>query len=230
MKFLRVIEEGNQVAVDYSNEMTNSGNFMGIPATGKRIFATGQFIREIKNGKVVAEWQTTNMYGMMVQLGVIPPPLNKDEVTKLEAAHCGNDTVKRAFLFSCYTGIRFCDIKVLKWENITSDNRVKIIQVKTKEPLDNLLIQKALDLLGDRGNDTQLVFPLPTGNGTNKNLKLWAEKAGLGKKITYHCSRHSFATNVFDSTRDILTTSKALGHKSIKENQRYIRVPQTTGD
>jgi len=74
MKFSRVIAEGDMVSVDYTNEMTNSGSFMGIPATNKRIIATGQFIRQIKNGKVVAEWQTTNNYGMMVQLGVIPAP------------------------------------------------------------------------------------------------------------------------------------------------------------
>lgn len=77
IKFMRVIEEGNQVAVDYTNEMTNSGAFMGIPATGKRIVSTGQFMREVKNGKVVTEWQTTNSYGMMVQLGVIPAPTGK---------------------------------------------------------------------------------------------------------------------------------------------------------
>jgi predicted ester cyclase len=74
MKFLRIIEEENLVAVDYTNEMTNSGAFMGIPATGKQMVGSGQFIRKIKNGKVVAEWQTTNMYGLMVQLGVIPSP------------------------------------------------------------------------------------------------------------------------------------------------------------
>lgn len=74
MKFLRVVAEGDMVAVDYTNEMTNSSPFFGIPATGKRIFATGQFMREVKNGKVTAEWQTTNNYGMMIQLGVIPAP------------------------------------------------------------------------------------------------------------------------------------------------------------
>ena len=74
MKFPRVIAEGDLVSVDYTNEMTNSGAFLGIPATNKRIVGTGQFIRQVKNGKVVAEWQTTNMYGMMIQLGVIPAP------------------------------------------------------------------------------------------------------------------------------------------------------------
>jgi predicted ester cyclase len=77
MKFMRVIEEGNQVAVDYTNEMTNSGNFMGIPATGKRVVGTGQFMREVKDGKVIAEWQTTNGYGLMIQLGVMPAPTGK---------------------------------------------------------------------------------------------------------------------------------------------------------
>ena len=77
MKFIRVIEEDGIVAVDYVNEMTNSGEYFGIPATGRRIFSTGQFMRQIKNGKVTAEWQTTNTYGMMIQLGVIPAPKTK---------------------------------------------------------------------------------------------------------------------------------------------------------
>jgi predicted ester cyclase len=72
MKFLRVIAQDNMVAVDYTNEMTNSGAFFGIPATNKRVIGTGQFMRKIENGKVVAEWQTTNNFGLMQQLGVIP--------------------------------------------------------------------------------------------------------------------------------------------------------------
>ena len=68
MKFLRVIAESNLVSVDYTNEMTHIGEFFGIPATQKRVLATGQFIREIKNGKVTAEWQTTNMAGLIQQL------------------------------------------------------------------------------------------------------------------------------------------------------------------
>lgn len=74
MQFLRVVAEDNLVAIDYNNAMTHSGNFMGIPATGKRILATGQFIREVKEEKIINEWQTTNMYGLMVQLGVISTP------------------------------------------------------------------------------------------------------------------------------------------------------------
>ena len=68
MDFMRVIAEGDLVAVDYTNKMTHSGEFYGIPATGKRVVGTGQFIREVKNGKVTAEWQTTNAIGLMGQI------------------------------------------------------------------------------------------------------------------------------------------------------------------
>jgi predicted ester cyclase len=74
MTFTRVIGEGDLVAVDYTNAMTHSGTFYGVPATGKRLMGTGQFQREVKNGKVTAEWQTTNALGLMQQMGAIPSP------------------------------------------------------------------------------------------------------------------------------------------------------------
>lgn len=68
MTFPRVIAEGDLVAVEYTNEMTHTGDFFGAPASGKRVLGTGHFIRQIAKGKVVAEWQTTNALGLMAQL------------------------------------------------------------------------------------------------------------------------------------------------------------------
>ena len=68
MDFLHVIAEDDLVSVNYTNKMTHLSDFYGIPATQKRIIASGQFIREVKNGKVTAEWQTTNMAGLIEQL------------------------------------------------------------------------------------------------------------------------------------------------------------------
>ena len=68
MTFSRVLGEGDMVAIDYTNQMTHVGNWFGIPATQKRVMASGQFMRQVKNGKVVAEWQTTNGMGLMQQL------------------------------------------------------------------------------------------------------------------------------------------------------------------
>ncbi len=72
MKFLRVIAEGDLVAVEYTNAMTHTGVFFGVPATNKRVVGTGHFIREVKDGKVTTEWQTTNAIGLMGQLGALP--------------------------------------------------------------------------------------------------------------------------------------------------------------
>ena len=72
MRFLRIIAEKDLVAIEYTNEMTHTGDLYGVPATGKRVVGTGHFIREVKNGKVTAEWQTTNALGLMQQLGAIP--------------------------------------------------------------------------------------------------------------------------------------------------------------
>jgi predicted ester cyclase len=72
MSFTRVVGEGDLVAVEYANAMTHKGAFLGIPATGKRVVATGHFIREVKGGKITGEWQTTNAMGLMAQLGAGP--------------------------------------------------------------------------------------------------------------------------------------------------------------
>ncbi len=68
MAFLRVVAEGDLVAVDYCNSMVHSGSFLGIAATGRRVRGTGQFMRQLRGGQVIAEWHTTNMAGLMAQL------------------------------------------------------------------------------------------------------------------------------------------------------------------
>ncbi|NOY50893.1 MAG: ester cyclase [Chlorobi bacterium] len=68
MDFPRVIAEGDLVSVDYTNRMKHIGEWFGVPATKKTVIASGQFIRELKNGKITAEWQTTNGLGLMMQL------------------------------------------------------------------------------------------------------------------------------------------------------------------
>ncbi len=53
---------------------TNTGEFLGMPATGKTAVWTGFVIRRIENGMVVEEWDLVDMYGMLIQLGVLPAP------------------------------------------------------------------------------------------------------------------------------------------------------------
>lgn len=150
--------------------------------------------------------------------------LTFDEIALLAKADCPNKEVKRAFLFSCYTGLRWVDVNALKWKNIDADGRLKMIQAKTKYPIDNKLHDIALKLLGTRGNLNDFVFHLPSHAGANKDLKKWCFGAGIHQKnITWHCARHSFGTNIiFYGETDVNTASKLLGHKSLIYTQRYV--------
>ena len=69
MEFPQIVAEGDFVSIRFINPMDNLGKFMGAPATGKTIISEGIFIREIKNGKVIKENQTTDLIGIMTQMG-----------------------------------------------------------------------------------------------------------------------------------------------------------------
>ncbi|WP_369809544.1 tyrosine-type recombinase/integrase [uncultured Duncaniella sp.] len=55
-------------------------------------------------------------------------------------------------------------------------------------------------------------------------LRKWVKAAGIRKKITWHCARHSFAVNVLTKGANIKTVSSLLGHTSIKMTERYLHV------
>jgi site-specific recombinase XerD len=52
------------------------------------------------------------------------------------------------------------------------------------------------------------------------------ERAEIDKKITWHCARHSFGTNLLVHGADVFVTSKLLGHTSLKHTQRYVRAAE----
>ncbi len=160
--------------------------------------------------------------------GVPKNALTINELTELYTAECPNEIVKKAFIFSCYTGLRYGDIKNLCWQDINENFVLKITQAKTKHPVNIALGEVAKEMIGERKLTTDFIFPLPTGNGTNKNIKVWLKNTGVDKKITYHCARHTFATLLHSNGVDILTTSLAMGHKSMKETPRYVRVADLT--
>ncbi len=149
--------------------------------------------------------------------------LTMGDVKRLVITNCANLEVKNAFLFCCLTGLRFCDVKLLKWSNI-KDGCMDIVQTKTKERLLIQLRPDTLRLMGDSKRIGDFIFSLPTHTGCLKHLKQWVKDAEIEKHITWHCARHSYATNLLEEDVDILTVSKLLGHKSILQTQTYLRV------
>lgn len=155
--------------------------------------------------------------------GIPKEVLNIDEIKILIESPCSNANVKQAFLFSCFTGLRYCDVSKLKWENI-KDNKLQIIQSKTKKSISCLLHTNAIEILKGREQDNNLIFTLPTSlNGCNKVLKYWVKKSGINKKITWHCARHSFATNLITYDANPMAVSSMMGSIGLPILNRYIK-------
>ena len=151
--------------------------------------------------------------------------LSETEIQTLNSTFCKQEQVKKAFLFSCLTGLRFSDTKDLKWKQIDC-GQLDIIQKKTKERLILNIHRDAVFLMGKPKSPDDLVFKLPSLVCCLQHLKTWVEDAGIEKHITWHCSRHSFASTLILKNENITTVSKLLGHKSIYQTENYIRVAE----
>jgi steroid delta-isomerase-like uncharacterized protein len=68
-----MIAEGDKVVTRYTSSGTHKGDFMGIPATGNKVVATGIVISRIADGKIAEDWEEFDGVGFMQQLGIIPP-------------------------------------------------------------------------------------------------------------------------------------------------------------
>lgn len=154
--------------------------------------------------------------------------LTLDEVRKLAATDCRYQSVKRAFLFSCLTGLRRSDIVRLVWGQVFQQDgfsRIIFKQKKTQgqEYLD--LAPEAAKLMGKRGKATDRVFDdIHSPTVTNLVIRQWCMAAGIQKDITFHCGRHTFATMMLDLGTDIYTVSKLLGHRELSTTQIYAKV------
>ena len=155
--------------------------------------------------------------------------LEIDEVKKLMNTPCNDEQTKMAFLFACFCGLRLSDIKDLKWKDIKSGEDgtvVSKIQVKTQQSIIVPLSANALEWLPDRGEakGEDLVFTLPSHFSINRSVKKWSKDAEIEKNVTFHLSRHTFATTLLTLGADIYTTSKLMGHKNLRTTQIYAEV------
>lgn len=155
--------------------------------------------------------------------------LSVDELRVLAATPCRYDVLRRAFLFGCLTGLRCSDIRALKWRDVTLNGeftRITFRQVKTKKLEYYDITPQAAELLGERGDDGDAVFKgfYECARKWNIRLREWADDAGLTKRLTFHSSRHTFATVMLGQGVDIYTVSKLLGHTNIATTQIYAKI------
>ncbi len=158
------------------------------------------------------------------------PFLTIDEVKTLKETETPFNEIKTAYLFSCYTGLRFSDIRSLRWERIhkiNDETMLVYIQGKTKKQEYLPISKPAIELLAgrERINENDLIFDLPLNNKVNEKLKRISAAAGIDdKKVTFHTARHTAATLLLSNGVSIEVVSKILGHSDIKTTQIYAKV------
>jgi integrase len=161
--------------------------------------------------------------------------LTLEELNSLVKTECNNPLLKRAALFSALTGMRFSDIKNLVWGEVAYTEgkgyNINFTQQKTNGIEYMPISEQAFQLMGERKEPNEQVFEGLTYSAyENRHLFQWIGAAGITKKITFHCFRHTFATLQLSKRpdgsagTDIYTVSKMLGHRDLKTTQIYAKI------
>lgn len=142
--------------------------------------------------------------------------------------------VRDIFLFSCYTGLAYIDVKQLTNLNINIGidgfkwiftNRQKT-ETKSNIPL----LPMAEEIIAKYKDHPQCInqgklLPILSNQKMNAYLKELADMYGIQKELTFHIARHTFATTVtLTNGVPIESVSKMLGHKNIKTTQHYAKI------
>lgn len=153
--------------------------------------------------------------------------LTLEELQKLAKTPFEREELRRAALFAALTGLRFCDIEKLIWSEIQYSEEngyyIRFKQRKTKGAETLPINKQAFTLLGECKNNSSRVFPT-IKYWHCSYLKDWIADAGITRRITFHCFRHTFATLQMTLGTDIYTVSKLLGHKNLQTTQIYAKI------
>jgi integrase len=154
--------------------------------------------------------------------------LTFNEVQQLANTECKYEVLKRAFLFSCLTGLRWSDIHNMTWSELRDEDdssRVNFRQEKTDGVEYLYIFTQARELLGERkGNRDRVFIGLRYSAVYNNAIVLWCNKAGISKHITFHSARHTNAVLLLENGADIYTVSKRLGHREIRTTAIYAKI------
>lgn len=138
----------------------------------------------------------------------------------------------QSFLFSCYTGLRYSDIKALRYKNIVNGSHLVTTMKKVKKTVTIPLNDFALELLPavEKPLPELKVFRVYSRDPMTRYLKEIAEKANINKRITFHYSRHTFGTCSIEKGIDVYTIRELMGHSSVNTTQIYAKVTSTLKD
>lgn len=161
--------------------------------------------------------------------------LMRNELEELVKFNCEkkiDELVKDLFVFSCFTGLSYSDLKGLKSSNIQEffdGNQWIIIRRKKTSTSSNVMLldipKMIIEKYAGLSKDGK-VFPVPSNTVCNNSLKRISKLIDSlkEKKITFHLARHTFATLFLSEGVPLESLSKMLGHKNIATTQIYAKI------
>ena len=159
--------------------------------------------------------------------------LTLEEIQRIiETEYKPDNDIKPAFLFCCFSGLRYSDVSKLTWKEITVSQdgyaQIETTMQKTGKSITIPLSDNALKWLPEREGslpENRIFYKLPDQvNNADVRLRTLIKKAGISKHVTFHVARHSFATLTLTYGADLYTVSKLLGHANIRTTQVYAKI------
>lgn len=166
--------------------------------------------------------------------------LEVEEYIAILKTPCLNEDLREAFIFCCYTGLRWCDVKPLNWKHIREDEIVFTINQEktlvehrvTLHPVAMAILDRRLKR-GKPAGKNGVVFKLPSQYMALRTLDTWCKTAGIQKHITWHSARLSFSILLQDANVDDATVALLLGHQStehVHKTYKRFRPKDQTAD
>ncbi len=196
-------------------------------------------LKKIVNGCIRKGWLLKDPFlgFKTTKVEIVREALTEQELSTLDAKTFPVDRlnyVKDIFLFSCYTGLAYADVKKLKRSEIgpgidgnywifTSRQKTETASRIPILPPAMAIIEKYKDFPACRNSGN--VLPVLSNQKMNAYLKEIADLCGICNNLTFHIARHTFATTItLGNGVPIETVSKMLGHKNLKTTQYYAKV------
>lgn len=198
-----------------------------------------KLVKTIVNYAVKNEWLERNpLNGYKLKSEQVKRVfLDKDELHTLESKEISIERlakVRDIFVFCCYTGLSYADVKKLTIHNIelgfNGKRWICVDRTKSKVESKIPLLDQAKHIIEKYKEDIDCkvkgtLLPVISNTKLNAYLKELADICGIQKKLTFHKARHTFATTVtLANGISIESVSSMLGHKSLRTTQIYAKV------
>lgn len=227
-----------ELTSDYLQELElymREKRYLSINTIARHMKSLKRYVNVARKKNIIANYPFLNYTIKSVQAH--RDALTEKELGLLEEYRTGlaepNEALN-AFLFSCYTGLRYSDVCVFTKQNIRTINHKRWVilrMVKTNKevriPISTIFEGRALHLTKSISRPRGVLFRLESNQQTNRELRRIAKQVGI-KRITFHTARHTCATLLLYRGVSITTVQTILGHQSVKTTQIYSAVTDLT--